>query len=94
MLQLITILLLIPLLLSFKQVSRLSTLSSPSSLSPGDYFTSWSGMHKASINKDFTYTKFVFDNITKSYIQIMKFSLFSLNPGMSQPTELYSDTLS
>ena len=50
-------------------------------------------MHRASINKDFTYTKFVFDNSTKNYVQIMRFSLFSLNGATVTPAELYSDTL-
>lgn len=95
MLRIISLLLLITSICSIRQVERLSTYDSTSSLAAGDYILSWSGNHRVSINKDFTYTKFVFDNTTKSYIQIMKFSLFSLNgAGGSTPAELYSDTLS
>ena len=95
MLRSITLLLLIIALASIRVVERLSTFDSNPSLAAGDYILSWSGMHRVSINKDFTYTKFVFDNPTKSYIQIMKFSLFSLNgAGQNTPAELYSDTLS
>ena len=92
--KIITLLLLIVSISTIKVAQRLSTFDTDCSASAGDYIVSWSGMHRISLNKDFSYTKFAFDNTTKSYIQIMKFSLFSLNAWMSTPAELSSDTLS